>query len=224
MPEMASPTAHAPTAPSSVGFNLAALSVLVVLAALGLAYWVDGTSREARAPGPVLDDDRLVTQAIAGRELAIPQSWFRNGHEARTGFASQIDLQVMLSPADVEPFPVQVTLLPPSRARTSASLLDRVYLHQFEEGTLSGVVGLVGKPVAGPGYRGETVWYDPLSPNPFVAKCIAPVDEEATRQCVRTVYLPSGIAAVYTFSQPALAAWREFDAEMGEWLGRIGAL
>ena len=224
MPEMASPTARAPNALSAIGFNLAALSVMVLLAAIGLAYWVDGTARATRAPGPSIEDERIVTQTIAGRELNIPQSWLRNGQESRTGFASQIDLQVTLAPQDGEPIPVQVTLLPPTRARTSASLLDRVYLHQFEGGTISGVVGLVGKPVAGPGFRGETVWYDPLAPNPFVAKCIAPVEEEAEQQCVRTVYLPSGIAAVYTFSQPALAAWREFDAEMGQWLGRIGAM
>ncbi|MFD2646438.1 hypothetical protein ACFSX5_01370 [Devosia albogilva] len=221
---MASSTARAPNAPSAIGFNLAALSVMVLLAAVGLAYWVDGATREARTPGPVLNDDRLVTQTIAGQELSIPQSWFRNGQESRTGFASQIDLLVTLTPPEAEPIPVQVTLLPPSRARTSASLLDRVYLHQFGEETLSGVMGLVGKPVAGPGYRGETVWYDPLSPNPFVAKCLAPVEPEGAEQCVRTVYLPSGIAAVYTFSQPALAAWREFDSEMGRWLGRIGAM
>lgn len=197
---------------------------MVLLVALGLAYWVDGAARDTRTSLPSLADERLVLQTIAGRELAIPQGWFRNGQESRTGFASQIDLMVTLAPEGTEPVPVRVTLVPPSRARTSASLLDRVYLHQFGEDTLSGFAGLVGKPVAGPGYRGETVWYDPLSPNPFVAKCIAPVEPDVAAQCVRTVYLPSGIAAIYAFSQPALAAWREFDTEMGQWLSRIGAM
>ena len=101
---------------------------------------------------------------------------------------------------------------------------DRVYLHQFEEQTLSGVPGLVGKPMRpSNGYAGESVWYDALSPNPFVAKCVAPVAEDGVAQCVRTVYLPSGIAAIYTFDATILQSWRQFDVEMERWLAPTGA-
>ena len=221
---MAIETARLRPAPSPIRYNLAGLALLILLGAVGVAYWIDGMSRQGRQPSPSLADEHVVHQAISGRELEIPASWFRNGQQSRTGFASQIDLLVKLSPEGVKPFDVNVSLVPPSRARTSAALLDRVYLHQFGEETLSGVVGLVGKPITGPGYAGEVVWYDALSPNPFVAKCIEPVEPEAATQCVRTVYLPSGIAAVYTFEESALAAWRSFDAEMSRWLGRNGAL
>ena len=117
---------------------------MVVLVALGLAYWVDGTARDTRTSLPSLTDERPVLQTIAGRELAIPEGWFRNGQQSRTGFASQIDLMVTLAPEGTEPVPVRVTLVSPSRARTSASLLDRVYLHQFGVETISGFAGLVG--------------------------------------------------------------------------------
>src|SRR3546814_3212438 len=76
--------------------------------------------------------------------------------------------------------------------------------------------------LAGNGYAGESVWYDALSPAPFVAKCEQPLAPDAAAQCVRTVYLPSGIAAVYTFDASLLQSWRHFDPEMQRWLGAIG--
>ena len=66
--------------------------------------------------------------------------------------------------------------------------------------------------------RAKRVWYDALSPNPFVAKCRGAGGRRGAAQCVRTVYLPSGIAAVYAFDATVLQSWRQFDAEMERWL------
>jgi hypothetical protein len=210
---------------SSLVYNLAGIAVLVLLLAVGAAYLVDELGRTNRIPAPSLDDADPIRQTISGRELSIPTAWFRYGEQIRDGFTNQIDLRVLYSPAGTElPVPVDITLLPRSRARASASLLDRVYAHQFAEPTLGGVQGLVGKPMlAGNGYAGESVWYDALSPDPFVAKCVEPVSADGAAQCVRTVYLPSGIAAVYTFDATILQSWRQFDTEMERWLGHIGA-
>lgn len=210
---------------SSLAYNLAAIAVLVLLLAVGAAYVVDELGRATRIPAPSLDDSEPIQQTISGRELSIPTAWFRYGEQIRNGFTNQIDLRILYAPAGVEtPIPMDITLLPRSRARASARLLDGVYLHQFAEQTLSGVPGLVGKPMlASNGYAGESVWYDALSPDPFVAKCVEPVAPDGVAQCVRTVYLPSGIAAVYTFDATALQSWRQFDAEMQRWLGHIGA-
>ncbi|MDB5472759.1 MAG: hypothetical protein JWP99_62 [Devosia sp.] len=225
---MSSQTAPAtePLQPHSVGFNLTAIAVLVLLLAVGAAYLVDELGRTPRRALPSLSDDEPISQSLVGRELAIPARWFRHGEQFRPGFTSQIDLRLMFSPASgTSALPVDVTLQPRSRARTSASLLDSVYLHQFKEETVTGVPGLVGKPMGrSSGYQGETVWYDALSPNPFVAKCVAPVAADAPWQCIRTVYLASGIAATYVFDEKALQSWRLFDAEMQRWLDRIGAL
>ncbi|WEK05653.1 MAG: hypothetical protein P0Y65_05200 [Candidatus Devosia phytovorans] len=210
--------------PSSLGFNLASIAVLVLLLAVGAAYLVDELGRRDTVPPPSLTDSDPVQQTIAGRELSIPASWFRYGEQIRDGFTNQIDLRILFEVGDQDPAPVSVTLVPRSSARTSASLLDRVYLHQFDSDTLDGVPGLVGKPMqATEGYQGEAIWYDALSPNPFVAKCQAPLAPDAPAQCVRTVYLPSGIAAIYTFDTKLLQSWRDFDAEMEKWLSVIGA-
>ena len=207
-----------------LAYNLAGIAVLVLLLAVGAAYLIDELGRSARAPLPGLADGQPITQTLSGRELAIPTTWFRFGEQIRNGFTDQIDLRLLLTAQDGTTLPVDVTLLPRSRARTSASLLDGVYLHQFTEETLGGVVGLVGKPMRQQnGYSGESVWYDALSPNPFVAKCLDSVQPDRPRQCVRTVYLPSGIAAIYAFDATVLQSWRQFDADMARWLTAIGA-
>lgn len=210
---------------ASLTYNLAGIAVLVLLLAVGMAYLVDELGRTSRSPVPTLEDADPISQTISGRELSIPTAWFRYGEQIRNGFTNQIDLRILYaSDETTSPTPVDITLLPRSRARTSASLLDGVYLHQFGDETLSGVPGLVGKPMlASNGYAGESVWYDALSPNPFVAKCVEPVAADGIAQCVRTVYLPSGIAAVYTFDAALLPSWRQFDTEMQRWLTPIGA-
>lgn len=210
---------------SSLAYNLAGIAVLVLLMAVGAAYMIDELGGAAQAPLPRLSDADPVQQTISGRELSVPSTWFRYGEQIRDGFTDQIDLRIRFSPDTALPSQsVDVTLLPRSRARASSSLLDHVYLHQFEDASIGGVPGLVGKPMRDSnGYNGETVWYDALSPDPFVAKCLEPISEEGTAQCVRTVYLPSGIAAVYTFDATVLQSWRQFDAEMERWLAPIGA-
>lgn len=227
MLEMSSQTAPASRhlGASALGYNLAGIAVLVLLLAVGMAYVIDDLGRANKNPQPSLSDGDPILQTISGRELAIPAAWFRYGEQVRNGFTNQIDLRLTL-PADdgVTTMPVDVTLLPRSRAGASSSLLDGVYLHQFGDETLNGVPGLVGKPMlASNGYAGESVWYDALSPNPFVAKCVEPVTPDTPAQCVRTAYLPSGIAAVYTFDAALLTSWRSFDTEMERWLSHIGA-
>ncbi len=211
---------------TSLAYNLAGIAVLVLLMAVGLAYLVDRAGRSSAPVQPALGDGDIVQQTIAGRELDIPAAWFRYGEQIKSGFASQIDLRFLLQlEPGMAPLPVGVTLLPRSRARASSALLDAVYLHQFEDGMKGGVPGLVGKSlVARDGYAGETVWYDPLSPVPFVAKCASAVTPGRPDQCLRTIHLQSGLAAVLSFDATALPSWRQFDQELALWLGQIGAL
>lgn len=209
----------------SLAYNLASIAVLALLLAVGAGYLVDELGRRDAVPAPSLADSDPILQTISGRELSIPRAWFRYGEQIRNGFTNQIDLRIAFALDGAKPTQsVDITLLPRSRARTSASLLDRVYLHQFADDTLQGVAGLVGKPMLQQnGYADEQVWYDALSSNPFVAKCQAPVAADISTQCVRTVYLPSGIAAIYTFDAALLQSWRDFDPEIQRWLETIGA-
>src|SRR5690606_11987896 len=135
----------------------------------------------------------------------------------------QIDLRVSLplGPAgDLRE--IDITLLPRSSVRASARLLDGVYLHLFQPTELSGPPGLIGKPLkAQNGYEQETVWYDPLSADPFVAKCSAPIAPGLSARCLRAVHLAPGMAAVYAFDGEVLERWRDFDAAVRPLLRRI---
>ena len=210
----------------NLAYNLAGIAVLVLLAAVGLAYAIDQSGRNSRPALPQLTDGSPVAQTVAGQELSIPMKWFRYGEDIKSGFASQVDLVFALQLEGLTgPVSVDVTLLPRSGVRASGALLDAVYLHQFAGETKGGIPGLVGKPLlAGEGYATETVWYDPLSPVPFVAKCAEAPEPSRPSRCLRTVHLPNGLAAVLTFDADVLPAWKHFDEELALWLGQIGAL
>lgn len=224
MPASHSPAPAASSA-SALVQNLAGIALGVMLVALGIAYVVDQTVHPGARAAPTFNDSGTIVQNVAGRELTIPASWFRFGEQMQSGFVGQVDLSVRLQPGSGEAqMPVDVTLLPRSRAKTSSELLDAVYVHQFSDERVTGVPGLVGQRLKdGTGFDGETIWYDAIALNPFVAKCITAVSADAPDQCVRTVHLPSGLAAIFSFDASLLPAWREFDAQMAPWLEKIGA-
>jgi hypothetical protein len=205
-----------------MGFNLAAITLAMALGGLALAYALDGAGRHHRdaalavAPGTVV-------RTIAGNELTIPRALLRYDEPAASALTEEIDLRLELPLGPrASSRPIDVMLIPRSKARPSSALLDGVYLHQFTLEEVSGPPGLVGKPLQGKdGFEGETVWYDALSPNPFVAKCEAVVPGGNAARCIRTVYFDA-VAAVYAFDSDVLGSWRAFDTEAEAVLKSIG--
>lgn len=205
----------------AIGFNLGIIALAVAIAGLGLAYAIEAAGRGARETVT-----GAVSRTLGGRELSVPAAWLREDAERSAGFAKQVEigLRMALGP-EAAARDIDITLVPRSRARPSASLLDGVYLHQFMPEQLNGPPGLIGKPlIADDGYAQETVWYDAISATPFVAKCIAPVAEGQPGRCIRTVYLGPGIAAIYSFDEDVLGSWRQFDTALEPSLRQIGAL
>ena len=204
-----------------LGYNLLTIGIGMLVLGLGLAYTIDAFSRGKTQP---LADERTLTRTMGDKTLKIPASWFRYAEQKVEGFANQIDLSLDLPIGkDGAPARIEVSLVPQSRARPSASLLDGVYLHQFLNDQLSGPPGLIGKPLKGQeGFANETVWYDPLSAVPFAAKCMTPVNAGEPERCLRTVVLIKGMAAVYSFDADVLANWRDFDVQMKPRLQKIG--
>lgn len=222
---MVSPAATVSAKPHghSIGFNLGVIALVAVLGGLGLAYLIDGAEHARADPAP---SQQLVARTLGSTTLEIPAAWLTGPDDTGTGFARQVDLDITLPLGpDGALRRIGVTLTQRSRVRPSASLLDGVYLHQFLPEQLSGPPGLIGKPMAPTaGYDKETVWYDPIASSPFVAKCQAPIADGQPGKCLRTVYLGSGIAAVYGFDDDILGNWKKFDAEMHPLLDQIGAI
>ena len=216
--------AHADTAKDSghsIGFNLGLIALIVAVVGLGLAYAIEAAGRSTHET--VMGS---VSRTLGGRELNVPIVWLREDSERSAGFAKQVEIgfRLPLGP-EAAVREIDITLVPRSRARPSASLLDGVYLHQFMPEQLNGAPGLIGKPlIAADGYSQETVWYDAISAAPFVAKCIAPVAEGQPGRCIRTVYLGPGIAAIYSFDDDVLVNWKQFDKALEPSLKQIGAL
>lgn len=220
---MVSPRTHAGHLPP-VAYNLAAIALALSLGGLGFAYALDAAGKARSGPAAAATGDAVLARSIGGRDLAIPRAWFRYGAEPVAGFTTQVELRVALPLGTAgAPSPVDVTLLPASRVRPSARLLDGVYLHRFGDDQIDGPPGLVGKPLVGAeGFAGETVWYDPLTANPFVAKCSRPMAPGLPARCLRAVTLAPGLAARYAFDADVLVHWRRFDAEMRQRLETIG--
>ncbi len=223
MDSSAAAAAHKPHS-HSVGFNLGVVAIIVALGGLGLAYLINGVGQAPKSLSS--GHEPLLARTLGSNTLTIPASWLSDAIDQQSGFAKQVDLRLSLPLGPGEAMrSVDITLTQRSRVRSSASLLDGVYLHQFLPQQLSGPVGLIGKPLApSDGYEGETIWYDPITSSPFVAKCQAPLRAGTPGKCLRTVYLGSGIAAVYAFDDDVLGNWKKFDAELHPLLDQIGAL
>lgn len=227
---MASSEVHIPVGDKQkspdIAFNLGVIAVCATVVGLGFAYLIDAVSTN-RAPLPTLSTaGPTIEKTIGGHTLAIPPAWFRYQEQRVPGFTEQIDLAFALPLGPNRSMrEVNVVMQPTGRARSSARLLDAVYLHQFLPEQLEGPLGLIGKPLRdGDGFQNETVWYDPLTADPFVAKCVAPVSENMPAICVRTIDINNTISVTYAFDQEILHQWRDFDTEAGLWLTRIGGI
>jgi hypothetical protein len=208
----------------SVGYTLLVIGLAIAMTGLAVAYGLSMFFGHQAENGAITT--QVVTRTLVGKQLNIPADWLREAGGKTAGFSSQVELAVDLPLGkNGAMLAVEITLVPLSQVRASDSLLDGVYLHQFMPNELSGPPGLVGKPLySSDGYENETVWYDALSQNPFVAKCAAAPAGDGPANCLRIVALPGGIAAVYDFSADALYSWRSFDGAMTGVFNRIGAL
>lgn len=212
--------------PPSFAFNMGAIALVIIMLGLGVAYLIDGASQQNKPRPELWTAGPTVEKIVAGQKLAIPPSWFRFADQRSEGFSEKIDLwfALPLGPNN-QIMEIDVSLVPHSRARSSAQLLDAVYLHQFLPNQVKGPPGLVGKPLRNTeGFQKETVWYDPLSANPFVTKCMEPISSDKNASCIRTILISDQVAATYIFDIELLAQWKRFDDEAGRWLARIGGI
>ena len=132
--------------PASVGYTLGVIMLAVTMVVLSGGYGVVTWMRNTAASSGQGSDGASVTRTLVGQQLTIPGNWLKGDASRDKGFASQVALRLSLPlGAAKSQKTIDVTLLPLSQVRTSASLLDGVYLHQFLPNELSGPAGLVGE-------------------------------------------------------------------------------
>ena len=221
-----------PPAPSGSGlarlslFNLTAIALLHALAGLAFAYWLILINRPNMSPQPSTFKAPFVSHNVTGVTLVLPEQWLIA--TAKGDGSDNETLNVGLSLRFEEKGDLEnlgLWIVPANRVESSAQLLDTVYIHEFTMRQTGGKAGLIGKPLKGEeGYENETVWYDPLSANPFVAKCTDRPAAPDFPDCIRTVKPGHGLAITYQFNHRILQYWRTFDATLSPILGRTGLL
>ncbi len=207
-------------------FNLITIALGLIFAGLALAYYIDTLEQSETKLPSLNDNEALITKIISGQQLQIPATWFKYLKKNQTEFVDSIELVFVLPIISNKPnMVIQVTLAQKRLNIPSAQLLDDVYLHQFSPNQINSPKGLIGKPLKTMvGNIEENVFYDPLSANPFVAKCMDRIVKDASKRCVRTVQISAQLSATYSFEYEALLGWRNFDMEAQKWLDKIADL
>ena len=206
-------------------FNLAALALVLLLAGIGLAYWLNSAKSLSSLPLKSVFSEPFVSKALGSTELKIPQQWFSDPENINLD-ADFVDLKLIVQfTTEAKPTPIRLHLAISQNTRPSSRLLDSVYALRFKSDEIRGVRGLVGKPLKPEdGFENETVWYDPISTDPFVAKCLDLGADSAPPLCIRTVQISPSLILTYQFYADQLVHWQKFDTIMEPFLAQIGAI
>ncbi len=212
----------APNTPSL--FNLAAIALMLVLAGLAAAYWLFAQARPEKAPPASTFAPPFSGTTINGIAINMPTAWLTRT-PGKSGINTQsLDANLLISfDNENDPQRVGVHVSKADQAESSTVLLDTVYIHQFTPRQIDTVPGLVGKPLKGEeGYQDETVWFDPISTSPFVAKCTSRPATPDFPDCIHTIATGNGLAITYQFNRHLLTRWRTFDHVLQQLLKNTG--
>ena len=205
-------------------FNLVSIALILFMAGLGVAYWLNDYVPENSESLPSVYAPPLIAKELAGSSMQIPKSWLNPLTQNTRKEVQVIDLSLLISITNQEkPSPFNLRISKISQAQPSAYLLNDAYVPRFSEKQINDIKGLVGKPLkAEDGYAGETVWYEPVSANPFVAKCIDLQGNSTALNCLRTIRLNSKLSLTYQFSQNNLEYWQKIDKVITPLMKQIG--
>lgn len=190
--------------------------ILILLSFFGLAlvYFIENLE-EKRAADAVQKGEFEFT--LAAKTYRVPKKWVETFYGQENGALSSLQLKVPFQ-LNGQTVPISVSLLPSSKAAPSAYLLDALYIHNFSDAPSNQAFGLIVKKLkAQDGYEHESVWYDALSSNPFVAKCLSePLGETTKHNCVTTILINKRVSALVQFDGLYLPVWRELHAELAQ--------
>ena len=152
---------------------------------------------------------------IAAKPIVVPKAWTTSTINTDDEVLSNVELAIPMNVSNDETA-LHISLLPSAKAAPSAYLLDSLYIHNFEEGAPKQAYGLIVKslkPQAG--YEDETIWYDAISANPFVAKCLEEkLGDDTQTNCITTMLVNKRVSALIRFDGDLLPYWKGLHAEL----------
>ena len=199
--------------------GLIAISVLFIL------------SRLFRYSGPELlnspysVETRARPMDIGSARMMIPENMIRHPEQRKLNQHKKLEL-IMLWPS-LEGFSLStqvefsdvskasrlifLSLSQPDEPISSSERLYSVYSQHFVGDPVQGPTHLIGFQMAKEsGFSGETIYFKPDENEPYVARCIKPV-EGTPEFCMRDLILPDDVQLSYRFRKALLKDWREMD-------------
>ncbi|MFT6658919.1 MAG: hypothetical protein ACJAZW_002088 [Maritalea sp.] len=214
------PKHNLPKTKNSLGTNILILCIVLSLVGLGIVYSLDffEVPGETRA----VETEESVEFSIAASKLHAPKSWIETQFKPKENMLNFLELRLELQ-VNGQSNAVNVTLLPASQAAPSAYLLDALYIHNFASGPSEQKYGLVVKKLRNEaGFEDETIWYDALSANPFVAKCLTEkTAPDNAKNCITTVLVNKRVSALIQFEDSVLPNWRVFSVALDKQLATL---
>lgn len=196
-------------AKNGLGTNILILMIGLSLLGLATVYALDFL--ETRSDNQQQVDNRVVEFSISATKMQVPSAWISSEFSNNQPVVNLLQLNI---PIEIEnfSFEVKTTLLPAARAAPSAYLLDSLYIHNFAPGPSEQQYGLVVKKLRNEaGFEDEKVWYDALSANPFVAKCLTEkTTDKSAKNCITTILVNKRVSALIQFEESLLPYWRPF--------------
>jgi hypothetical protein len=177
-----------------------------------------------RWPGPgATPDAPSLPITIGGYLFNVPPAAIRVPLQRHAGPQERIDLAFLwpeLTPPDPTAKPALhqepltfdrlfISLAGFSGALSAAERFRQIYPRYFAEGQFAGPDGLIVKRFRdGTPYQGDDLFYDPIAPDPFMARCSRPGAGETPGICLVERRLAGAVDVTARFPRDWLIEWR----------------
>lgn len=181
-----------------------------------------------------------VRATVGGVTLAVPRDFVRFDHEKHDVDLPRLDLLFRwpsLEAVRDAPSPPRPGLRPEAEALGSLIFLSitpkdealdperrfsGIYQRFLETDLRTAPSGLAARRfVAGSGYDGEELFYDPARPASYFVRCAGPTGD-APATCLREMRLAGKLDVVYRFPRPLLGDWRRIEQAVQALIAAIG--
>ena len=174
---------------------------------------------------PYSVDTSLRRIQIGSAEFVVPENTIRRPEHRDKSQVKMLDL-ILLWPelkgfsledqiafSDVSELSriIFVSLSQQTEAIASSDRLYSIYSQHFVGDPIEGPSSLIGFAMAkDSGFAGEVIYFKPDESEPFVARCITPVEQTPTF-CIRDIALQNNVQLTYRFRLKLLEEWDALD-------------